>query len=468
MSTKGNPMKPERERFTGLAQKSWMSPFIGLPALAAAFVSVMLSAQSANAQATYCKEIYFIPLGYDTIPVGTPVQAGGVYRGWVEPDITTDKQQIFNDGKGFVAQVNYQRAQNHVLPPHFLQQFQPGQQPAPPEGGWPLPILAGSTAATNVPKHSYDTIPAGLGAVWAYGAYDTPSGPSQPYDKPLPAPPTPDEFGNWADGRATVLAPLAAATTVKDKGGNDLKVPAGSVKAIVDGRAKVGGDLTWGALSADSFTAVSIPVASSIIQSGNGGGTWKAIDRNYAWGASNSTSLKDKVGVRDPCVLSLTDQDTGDVISQDIMEQNLDAAGGGTFSIADSGITLSVPRTPGASASLDFATESSWVQNPYSYGADLTPDGFTAYGVTPLSDWTVTTTSDTITATFSFGPDGLPFDCADVDPSSSMTPGDSYTYTVNDSDGAFETAVPEPGMAGVIAATGLTCLLRRRKRQWSD
>src|SRR5262249_2682705 len=147
-------------------------------------------------------------------------------------------------------------------------------------------------------------------------------------------------------------------------------------------------------------------------------------------GAFDTPVQRDRGEELDPYFVSLTNLDTQTVTREITATLNLEWSGA-LYSVDDSGIRLTVNRNdPLSMVSLAFHSElSSWVLNPYSYGATLTPTGFTAFGITPQSDWTVTTTSDTIVAFFPFGSGGQPFDVVMARaPDSLFVDGDNYRY----------------------------------------
>jgi hypothetical protein len=170
----------------------------------------------------------------------------------------------------------------------------------------------------------------------------------------------------------------------------------------------------------------------------------------------------------DPVFVTLTDQTTGVVSRQIVMEQSVTWTDA-TFSVDNTGITLTIDRNdPASSVALGFTNALPWVTNPYSYGATLDASGFTAFGETPLSGWTVTQGPDTTQAFFAFGPDGQPLDSAFVrPPDSQFTTGDTYSYDVGTGGGLFEvaSAIPEPPVLVLSGVAALALLAWRRVRR---
>src|SRR5262249_15490035 len=118
---------------------------------------------------------------------------------------------------------------------------------------------------------------------------------------------------------------------------------------------------------------------------------------------------------KDPYFVDLLDMDLDTVTRQEVMAREVVAVGA-LYSIDDNGIRLTINRRdPASSVSLSFSSAiSSWVLNPYTYGAKLDATGFSAFGATPVADWVITPTADTIEAFFAFGAGGQPFDYAIV------------------------------------------------------
>lgn len=170
----------------------------------------------------------------------------------------------------------------------------------------------------------------------------------------------------------------------------------------------------------------------------------------------------------DPYFVTVTNHTTGVVTQQIVMEQTLlfhDA----DYLVDDSGIHLSIAKgDPLAFVSLDFTSAFAWVQNPYVYGAALTSSGLSAYGLTPLSGWTITNTANTIEAFYAYGLDGQPFDSALVQPSASLfAPGDVISEAIGAGDGTSDlVTVPEPSSILILGSllSSVSILLFRKLR----
>ena len=181
-------------------------------------------------------------------------------------------------------------------------------------------------------------------------------------------------------------------------------------------------------------------------------------------------------GVIDPIYLSVNNVTNPSspvtTAQQEVMEEDGVYTGDASFQADDTGITLTMDTSdPTASASVIFQTVGSWVTNPYSYGATLTPSGLTGIGITPTSDWSMTTNGSIVTETLLWSTlgigSGLPFDEANVQPDSSAFPtsGDTYQDDVTDSDLGYDyVVVPEPIALSVVAIMGCLALQRRWKR----
>jgi hypothetical protein len=284
------------------------------------------------------------------------------------------------------------------------------------------------------------------------------------------------------DQRVAGNGPTVTIRTGNQSLGNVVLVD--SVKATISGSATAGAANDAPFHSADSFGAINIAGAQTFLvtKAGDiptvsvfGQDTIKGGDINgTAKGNPNPANA-----VRDPYVVTVTDQTTGQVVaSQSVMSQNLDYHNA-SYSIDDTGIHLSVAANdPTAFVTLSFSTDTSsgWLLNNYNYGATLTDAGLSAYGETPMSGWTVTQNGSEIDAFFAFA-NGQPLDDAFVLPPSALFEsegsftGDTYTYDVGTSMGVFTfaAAVPEPpaltmlatGLAGVL---GLSAWRRTRNR----
>jgi hypothetical protein len=233
-----------------------------------------------------------------------------------------------------------------------------------------------------------------------------------------------------------------------------------SVKGVISGFADSGKPTYPDAdtvHSADSFGAVEIKAAKVFQQVTPGAQPEiEAVGRNVAVASAISVG-----SVKDPYFLTVNDLTTGVSTTEQIMSETVDAVDAG-YSIDDTGILLTIDRgDPTSSLSLAFSNAvSPWVLNPYTYGAALNNTGFSAFGETPLSGWSVTTTADTVEAFFAFGPDGEPFDSALVLPPDSLfTVGDMYTYDAGTDSGGFELQfAPEPSTF-LLLASGLVGML---------
>ena len=285
---------------------------------------------------------------------------------------------------------------------------------------------------------------------------------------------------NSANAQITVdpLMHVGPMIDIRKPPGIDRRVLVDSVRTELSGMATAGTpsalvEPTHKLHSADSFAGVEIVGAKSSFKVTTGGAipTVEAFQQSLFKGGTNQIVPGLDAGkALDPVFVTVNDQTTGVVFRQVVMTGSVTWTQG-TFSVDQSGITLAINRNdPTASVALDFSNASSWVTNPYSYGATLDSTGFTAFGETPLSGWTLTQGPDTTQAFFAFGPDGAPFDSATVQPPASLfTTGDTYSYDVGTGGGVFElaAAVPEPSplvLSGVVAFSLLAWVGFRRIR----
>jgi hypothetical protein len=245
-----------------------------------------------------------------------------------------------------------------------------------------------------------------------------------------------------------------------------------SVKATVSGSAMAGAANDANYHSADSFGAVSITAAQKyrVTREGNIP-TVEVIEQNQMNGAgiapSNQRGQQHTLAKQvDPYFVTVTDQTDQKVTRDQVLSETLESRDA-TYSVDNKGIHLSIARgDPNAFVTLNFDSHDSlgWVQNPYTYGARLDASGLTAFGEylpgwdimkafgmdssgETQSGWSITMGTDTIDASYAFGPDGQPFDYAQVRPPDSFfTLGDEYTVDLGASDGAFVVmeSVPEP------------------------
>jgi hypothetical protein len=218
--------------------------------------------------------------------------------------------------------------------------------------------------------------------------------------------------------------------------------------------------------SADSFAAVEINGARQAFTQTAGGQvpTVELFQKTLMSGGSTgfATGVGSKGSVADPAFVTVTDLGTGSVVGmEEVMVQNLDWEDA-LFSITDEGILLTIAKNdPSSFVSLRFATSSSWVVDPYTYGATLSASGLTAFGATPLSGWTLTSDDVSTQAFFAFGLLGQPFDFADVLPPSDLfTIGHTYRYDVGSGNGVFEVKaeIPEPSTLTMLGLGGLGML----------
>jgi hypothetical protein len=169
----------------------------------------------------------------------------------------------------------------------------------------------------------------------------------------------------------------------------------------------------------------------------------------------------------DPYFATLVDLDTGDTFTEIVMQHTVEAVNG-SWQIDDSGIRLAVGlNDPESFVELSFDQPSTWVLNPYSYGAHLDMNGLIATGAL-ATGWTVSTLSDRVEAFFPFGPDGMPFDSFEAAPPFSLfQAGHSYTYNIGDGDGIYEQilGVPEPANIFLAAIGALMIVLIRWRRE---
>jgi hypothetical protein len=251
-------------------------------------------------------------------------------------------------------------------------------------------------------------------------------------------------------------------TVRKKDGSTEQRVLADSVKTSIGLKSSAGaledGD---GVHSADSFAGAEIRAQDTFIiaDKDQKPPIVEAIGRNIMTGGNkvsiDTQGLDFIGGVRDPYFVTLSDLDTGTETVEQVMAQDLDWSDA-LYSMDDTGIRFTINRNdPASFVSLLFTTSmSSWVLNPYTYGARLDSTGLSAFGLTPLSGWTLTTTSDTVEAFFSFGADGQPYDDVMVRPPDSLfTLNHMYTYDVGASNGLFDvvtTTVPEPATLTLV------------------
>ncbi len=223
--------------------------------------------------------------------------------------------------------------------------------------------------------------------------------------------------------------------------------------------------------SADSFSAVQLKGTKYFQDIGDPstrllGEVGEYDMRGGCWADPNHDPMgkKKEHGERlDPSILTITDVDTGVSVTEPFMSEEA-GFDNGLISLDDNGIRFTIPTNdPNAFVWLNFTTLSDWVQEPYTYGARLDADGLTAWGLTPLSGWQVTTTADAVEAFYPFGPDGLLADYALLQPPEDLfTPGHSYQYDVGTGDGAWDAVSPEPTTLALLAMGVLTMTRRRR------
>jgi hypothetical protein len=156
----------------------------------------------------------------------------------------------------------------------------------------------------------------------------------------------------------------------------------------------------------------------------------------------------------DPYFVSLLDMTTGEIRTETVMRHEITATNG-YWDLNEYGILLGIPKSdPLAFVNLVFDQPSSWVRDPYSYSARLdNMNGFVATGALS-SGWELTEYTDKIEAFYAFGPEGMPFDFAQVSaPLDLFTVGHDYTYDLGAGDGVYERiVVPEPGPLPLLAA----------------
>lgn len=169
--------------------------------------------------------------------------------------------------------------------------------------------------------------------------------------------------------------------------------------------------------------------------------------------------------MHDPYFVTVRDLDTGLAVTQLVMSLTIDAADA-NYSIDNTGIRLTVRREdPESFVSLSFTNNFAWVGNPYEYGATLSSAGFAAFGLTPLSGWSVTETAETLEAFFAYPNAEMLFDRAIVRPPDGLfTMGHTYAYDDGASAVVFIAAASEPP-AILLLLTGVVAFALRRKDQ---
>jgi hypothetical protein len=226
----------------------------------------------------------------------------------------------------------------------------------------------------------------------------------------------------------------------------------------LDGYAKIA-DIQGYEPSADSFSAAAV----------SGGHVFRFVDdgTNIRWEATGKQTMVGGAeqrlvpgGVYDPWVFRITDETLDESWYEEVMRLDVTSFDA-NYLVDDSGISLSIDQSdPESEVHLSFTMPSSWVVNPYEYGAHLTPSGLTAWGATPPEGWSVTTSGTTLTAFYAFGPEGQPWDAAMVRPPSEyFIPGHDYSYDLGAGSGVYILGnVPGPStlviLAGVIAWAG--------------
>ena len=413
---------------------TWARRRLCLPIMVlAGLVTAVLCPQLGDA-AWYHKE--YIALYEDSGGgAGQPFQAGADVETWAWQPLVLDEKIIYQ--KSAPPEKSISRRYQHMV---WLTSFAtlplvPGGPDGPPGHG--LPLAADSLPAGHVP----------VDEPWTSFVVTED-------DHNIP---------NWAGAIVTVHPPSDTEIDIKVRNLGMQHLDAGWVKAELIGDAWAG----WLAdgcngHSAASFAAVSFPGAKLYQKLPGRKLSYKLLGRNLGFGGVGIA--KGNGQVRDPYFLSIIDLDTGTEILEEIMSQTMGTEDG-DYSLDDTGIMLRVNRDkPDAWAELDFSTTSSWVQMPYTYGARLTPAGLTAWGETPLSGWEVTYDPDSITARYSFGEGGQPYDSVDVEvPDSLLADGHNYSVNPGTSDGAYEYLVPEPATLSLLALGGLALIQRRRR-----
>jgi hypothetical protein len=282
----------------------------------------------------------------------------------------------------------------------------------------------------------------------------------------------PDDHTNPNSANALIVVGMLTPNgpAIRVQGQADPHQLSNSVEIHLEGHATAGipidGDNHH---SADSIVAASITGANHFFQATIGPAPVFTEYTQIVALAGADADASAKNGTTDPAFFTLTDLTTGLVTIEPTMIQTI-IAENALFAIDDSGIRLTVRNgDPTSYANLAFSSAiSSWVLNPYTYGARLDASGLDAYGETPLSGWSITTTASTVEAFFAFGPGGQPFDVVRIQPDSSLlTPGHSYLYGSGSDIGAYVvvSSVPEPSTYATLGSGILGALSYARRRR---
>lgn len=411
---------------------------ISTQAFSSFLISTLLlfgSSVSSAKAASFTKEFFSTD-----VAAGTTIQAGAVAQTWATPKGTKPSSQasqhiiyqkinkLATPGGVFITltkppiSVNYIHAKNRVLNRTI-------------NGGF----------LTSIEDRDQQIFRAG-------GITSTGSTVDQGYSAMIPV--TPDDHMAPNSISASInVAPRIAGQgpeiIVRNANGPNQKITLNnSVKTTLAGTANAGtptdSDITH---SADSTAAVSIEAQKSflVVDPTTDVPTTDVYVRNNVLIGQAASSLGDETGsYSDPMYASLDNLDTEESSVQQIAEFFVDVDNG-FFSIDDSGIILSIDTSlEKSSVSFSFSSQFDWVRNPYSYGAILDSSGFSGFGLTPSSNWTISTTGNIIEAFLDFNGQ-QPFDAISVRPPNSLFNTEAtYAYSTGGGSGVFEIKiVPE-------------------------
>jgi len=262
---------------------------------------------------------------------------------------------------------------------------------------------------------------------------------------------------NEAIAKISVFSEATLDTKIRSRAGTvEKKTFKNAVTATIEGSAVAGtpkkGDANEDTYhSANSFAGIFLEGSRFFVKDVNVQGPFELAIKTQVFHqgiGARSDKASFPARLTDPIFMTVLDLDTGAETIDRVMTFDVEAAAADVV-IDEHGILLAVDlEQPGSFARLAFDQPSSWVMDPYSYGARLDAAGLSLSGDTlPLLNWQISRSADRLEAFFAFGPDGQPFDMASVTPDGSLfTDGHTYRYSVGGTGAVVEVAaaVPEP------------------------